>query len=147
MGIKTLVSRANGSNHLKNAKHIEEIQNFFSKAATQKIYQSEPKKHPSTDSTQPGNPTTSSSKSTSSSTMATSIPNESAQKSTTKPFLMKQTITNSVLDSNSLTAERVWALKCVMHGYSYNSNCDMNEIVRVMFPDSNISNRYQMGSD
>ena len=31
--------------------------------------------------------------------------NESAQKSTTKPFLMLQTITNSILDSDVLTAE------------------------------------------
>ena len=63
MGIKALVSHANGSNHLKNVKRKEEIRNFFRKAATQKISQSEPEKHPSTDSTQPGNPTTSSAKS------------------------------------------------------------------------------------
>ena len=61
--------------------------------------------------------------------------------------LMWQNITNSILDSDTLTAEIVWALKCVVHGYSYNSNCDMNEIVRVMFPDSNISNHYQMDPD
>ena len=36
--------------------------------------------------------------------------------------------------------------KCVMHGYSYNSNCDISEIVRVMFLDSNILNHYQMGA-
>ena len=41
-GIKALVSHANSSNHLKNVKHKEEIQNFSSKAATQKISQSEP---------------------------------------------------------------------------------------------------------
>ena len=145
MGIKALVSHANGSNHLKNVKHKEEIQNVFSKTATQKISQSEPEKHPSTESTQPRNP--SSSRSASSSTMSTPNPNESAQKPTTKPFLMQQTITNSILDSDSLAAEIVWALKCVMHGYSYNSSCDMNDIVRVMFPDSNISKRYQMGAD
>ena len=34
-----------------------------------------------------------------------------------------------------------------MHSYSYNLNCDMNEIVRVMFPVSNISNRNQMDAD
>ena len=34
-----------------------------------------------------------------------------------------------------------------MHGYSYNLNCDMNEIVRVMFPDNDISNHYQMSAD
>ena len=59
IGLKALVSHANGNaNHLKNVK--QEIQNFFSKTTTQKIYQSEPEKYPSTDSTQPGNPTTSS---------------------------------------------------------------------------------------
>ena len=56
-------------------------------------------------------------------------------------------LTNSIPDSDSLTAEIVWTLKCFMYGYSYNSNCDMNEIVKVMFPDSNISNRYQIGAD
>ena len=59
---------------------------------------------------------------------------------------MQQTITNSILDRDSLTAEIVWALKCVIFYYSYNSHCDMNEIVRLMFPGSNISNRYQMGA-
>ena len=71
-------------------------------------------------------------------------PNRSAQKSSTKLFLMQQTITNSILNSDSLTAGIVWPLKCAMYGYSYNSNCD---IVRVLFPDSNISNHYQMGAD
>ena len=33
-GIKALVSDTSGSNHLKNVKHKEEIQNFFSKATT-----------------------------------------------------------------------------------------------------------------
>ena len=61
--------------------------------------------------------------------------------------MMQQTIKNSILDSDSLTVKIVWTLKCAMHGYSCNSNCDMNEIVRVIFPDSNISNRYQMGTD
>ena len=55
---------------------------------------------------------------------------------------MQQIIINSILDSDSLTAEIVLALKFVMHDYSYNSNCDLNEIVRVMFPDINISNCY-----
>ena len=89
MGIKAPVPHVNGSNHLKNVKHKEEIQNLFSKAATQKISQSEPEKHPSTDSTQPGNSTTSSPKSASSSTMSTPNRNESAQKSRSKPFLME----------------------------------------------------------
>ena len=111
------MSHANGSNHLINVKHKEEIQNFFSKATTQKISQSEAEKHP-TDSTQCDNPTKSSSKSASSSIMSTPNTDESAQKSTTKPFLMQQTITKSILDSNSWTPEIVWALKCVMHGYS-----------------------------
>ena len=53
---------------------------------------------------------------------------------------MQKTVTKSILDSDSLTAKIVWALKCFMHGYSYNSNRDMNEIVRVIFPESNISN-------
>ena len=53
---------------------------------------------------------------------------------------MQKTITKSILNSDSLTAKIVWALKCFMHGYSYNSNRDMNEIVRVIFPESNISN-------
>ena len=74
---------------------------------TQKILQSKLEKHPSTDSTEPGNPTISSCKSASSSTMSTWNPNESAQKSMTKPFLIQQTITNSILDSDSLTAEIV----------------------------------------
>ena len=60
---------------------------------------------------------------------------------------MQQIIGNSILVSNSLTAEIVWPLKCVTHGYLYNSNCDMNEIVRIVFPDSYISSRYQMGAD
>ena len=60
----------------------------------------------------------------------------------TKPYLMQQIIINYILDSDSLTAEIVLALKFVMHDYSYNSNCDLNEIVRVMFPDINISNCY-----
>ena len=78
-----------------------------------------------------------------------SIPNlnKSAQKSSTKLFLKQQTITNSILSSDSLTAGIVWPLKCAMHGYSYNSNCDISEIVRVLFPDINISNHYHMGAD
>ena len=76
--------------------------------------------------------------------MTTPNPNYSAQESVSKPFLMQKTITKSILDSDSLTAKIVWALKCFMHGYSYNSNHDMNEIVRVIFPDSNISN---LGAD
>ena len=60
---------------------------------------------------------------------------------------MQQSIINYILDSGSLTAEIVWALNCVMHSYLYNLNCDMNEIVRVMFPDINILNRYQMNAD
>ena len=63
-----MVSHANVSSHLENVKHKEEI--------SQKISQSEPEKHPSTDSTQPGNPTTSSSKSASSSTRSTPNPND-----------------------------------------------------------------------
>ena len=37
MGVKALVSHANGNNHLKNVKHKGEIQNFFSKSAIQKV--------------------------------------------------------------------------------------------------------------
>ena len=59
---------------------------------------------------------------------------------------MQQNVTNSILDMDSLTVEIVWALKCVIYDYSYNSHCDMNEIVRLVFPDSNILNRYQMGA-
>ena len=147
MGIKALVFHASGSNHLKNVKYKQETQNFISKATTLKISQSETEKHPSSGSTQPDNPTASSSKSASSSTMSIPYPNKSAQKSMTKPFLMQQTIINYILDSGSLTAEIVRALKCVMHNYSCNSNCDMNEIVRVMFPNSNISNHYQMDAN
>ena len=80
----------------------------------------EPERHPSTDSTQPGNPTTISSKSASSCTMWTPNLKESAQKCATKLILMCQTITNSILDWDSFTAAIVWLLKCVMLGYSYN---------------------------
>ena len=80
----------------------------------------EPERHLSTDSTQPGNPTTISSKSAPSSTMSTPNSKDSVQKCTTKLILMQQTITNSILDWDSLTAVIVLSLKCVMHGYSYN---------------------------
>ena len=67
------LSHASGSNHLKNMKHKEEIQNSFSKATAQKISQSEPENHPFTDSTEPGNRTPSSSKSGCSSTIPVAI--------------------------------------------------------------------------
>ena len=64
-----------------------------------------------------------------------------------KKVSMQQTLTTSVLDSSSLKAEIVWALKSVMSGYSNNSSSDMNVTFQKMFPDSNIAKQYQMGPD
>ena len=132
MGVKALRSHAKSENHLKRIKEKESVQNFFNKKLT-----SEPQ--------QTNNQT---------------ITNETQQPlcephqdpSCEPPVLpkkvsMQQTLTASVLDSSSLKAEIVWALKSVMSGYSNNSSSDMNVTFQIMFPDSNIAKQYQMGPD
>ena len=69
------------------------------------------------------------------------------KKQSSNATLQQQTITSSVLDSNNLTAEIIWALKSVNSGYSNNSNSDMKDTFRAMFPDSNIAKNYQMGAN
>ena len=64
-----------------------------------------------------------------------------------KKGLRATNLTASVLDSSSLKAEIVWALKSVMSGYSNNSSSDMNATFQTMFPASNIDKQYQMGPD
>jgi len=43
-------------------------------------------------------------------------------------------------------AETLWALKCVMSHYSYNSCSDMKDVLKLMFPDSSIANKISIGS-
>ena len=43
-------------------------------------------------------------------------------------------------------AETLWALKCVMSHYSYNSCADMKDVLKMMFPDSSIANKISIGS-
>ena len=132
MGVKALTSHAKSEKHLKRIKEMESVQHFFNKKLT-----SEPQ--------QTNNQT---------------ITNETQQPlceprqdpSCAPPVLpkkvsMQQTLTASVLDSSSLKAEIVWALKSVMSGYSNNSSSDMNATFQTMFPDSNIAKQYQMGPD
>ena len=132
MGVKALTSHAKSEKHLKRIKEMESVQHFFNKKLT-----SEPQ--------QTNNQT---------------ITNETQQPlcephqdpSCAPPVLpkkvsMQQTLTASVLDSTSLKAEIVWALKSVMSGYSNNSSSDMNATFQTVFPDSNIAKQYQMGPD
>ena len=60
---------------------------------------------------------------------------------------MQQTTTTFVLDSSNLTAEIIWAIKCVMNGYSNNSCSDMIVTFRAMFLDSYIAKNYQISSN
>ena len=132
MGVKALTSHAQSEKHLKRIKEMESVQNFFNKKLT-----SEPQ--------QTNNQT---------------ITNETQQPLCEphqdpsceppvfpKKVSMQQTLTASVLDSSSLKAEIIWALKSVMSGYSNNSSSDMNATFQTMFLDSNIAKQYQMGPD
>lgn len=43
-----------------------------------------------------------------------------------------------------MKAEVIWALKCVQNNYSFQSNNGLNEIFRLMFPDSTIASGFSM---
>lgn len=43
-------------------------------------------------------------------------------------------------------AEILWAMKCMMSHYSYNSSSDMKDILKMMFPDSGIAKKMSIGS-
>jgi hypothetical protein len=52
-------------------------------------------------------------------------------------FVQRQSVT---------TAEILWTLKSVMSNYSYNSAAGLNDLFQIMFPDSDIAKRFQLGS-
>ena len=52
-------------------------------------------------------------------------------------------VTNSVVSE----AEIQWTLKCVIAGYSDNSNADCSRLFLSMFPVSNITKKYHLGPD
>lgn len=49
-------------------------------------------------------------------------------------------------DDRTLKAEIIWALKCCKSKFSFNSNDDLNDIFKEMFPDSQIAAQYAMSS-
>ena len=60
----------------------------------------------------------------------------------------KQTkITESISNSEIAKAEIRWILKSVTSGYSNNSNANTSSPFSVMFPDSEIAKKYQLGAD
>lgn len=58
----------------------------------------------------------------------------------------KKDLTSFVHKDDVTKAEILWALKTVMANYSYNSSAGLNELLRVMFPDSEIAKKFQLGS-
>ena len=64
-----------------------------------------------------------------------------------KPGSSQQTIDGAVTYASVVNAEIRWALKCVMAGYSNNSNRAMSDLFPVMFPDSPTAAKYQVGLD
>ena len=64
-----------------------------------------------------------------------------------KPGSCQQTIDGVVTYASVVNAEIRWALKCVMAGYSNNSNRAMSDLFSVMFPDSPTAAKYQVGPD
>ena len=64
-----------------------------------------------------------------------------------KPGSSQQTIDGAVTCASVVNAEIRWALKCVMAGYSNNSNRPMSDLFPVMFPASPTAAKYQLGPD
>ena len=64
-----------------------------------------------------------------------------------KPGSSQQTIGGAVTYASVVNAEIRWALKCVMAGYSNNSNRAMSDLFPVMFPDAPTAAKYQVGPD
>ena len=125
MGLKAVISHSEGANHIKRVKEKEEIKNFFNKKNLPSL--------PQEASTVQNDLTPS---------------EESSEKQqSSNSLLQQQTITSSILDSKNLTAEIIWALKCVTSGFSNNSNRDINKTFKAMFPDSNIAKHFQMGAN
>jgi len=57
-----------------------------------------------------------------------------------------RSIVGFVINDDVTKAETLWALKCVMSHYSYNSCSDMKDVLKMMFPDSSIANKMSIGS-
>lgn len=134
MGIKALQSHAQGEGHKKRVKEKEEIQNFFKKSSIAKEQQpaSSQNVQQKIIINENSSPTT------------IEIPAKTASSSTSS--FVQQTLNHSILESQSLTAEIIWSLKCVVNGYSNNSNIDMNDTFKAMFPDSIIAKNYRMSA-
>lgn len=70
--------------------------------------------------------------------LATSVQTESVAKE-------KQSVTSFVSGQDVSKAELIWTLHTVQQHNSYNSNCEMSEIFKSMFPDSEIARKFSCG--
>lgn len=121
MGVNSLRSHASGKKH----KSFDmKIKSFFKPAGEKKVNNENIKINPAQNNMN----------------SPSDIGSDSLEK-------IQSTLEVVVTNSNKIKAEIVWALKCIHSGYSDNSNNDMNDILKSMFPDSKIADSFEMGPD
>lgn len=81
------------------------------------------------------------------STSEMSVPSSQTSVSSTQALAITpkpKSIGDFMAGKDVLTAEVLWALKCVSSNYSYNSCAEVGDILKMMFTDSNIAKQFTL---